>query len=90
MIQPYTANISFAIFFSIDIESLNNPSSPFLYYLQEVSKYNYMNLCRLLGGTSQILNVHVSIYMPGIHCIPFGFSNLSFSNAPHGQDESHS
>ncbi|XP_056896985.1 cytochrome P450 3A27-like [Takifugu flavidus] len=48
MIQPYTANISFAIFFSIDIESLNNPSSPFLHYLQEVSKYNYMNLWRLL------------------------------------------
>lgn len=64
MIQPYTANISFAIFFSIDIESLNNPSSPFLHYLQEVSKYNYMNLWRLLGGTSQILTVHVSIYVP--------------------------
>lgn len=89
MIQPYTANISFAIFFSIEIGSLNNLSSPFLYYLQEVSKYNHMNLWRLLGGTLHILNVHVSIYMPGIHCTPFCFSNLSFSNAPHGQDEYH-
>uniref|UniRef100_A0A674MKG9 unspecific monooxygenase n=1 Tax=Takifugu rubripes TaxID=31033 RepID=A0A674MKG9_TAKRU len=31
-----TLYISFAIFFSIDIESLNNPSSPFLHYLQEM------------------------------------------------------
>lgn len=65
MLQPYTTNISFGIFFSIDTESLNNPSSPFLHYLQEFDKYNYMNLWRLLGGTSQILNAHVSIYMPG-------------------------
>lgn len=87
MIEPYTANISFAMFFSIGIESLNDQSNPFLHYFQEVRKYNYMNLWRLLGGTSQIRNVHVSIYLPGIQCIPFGFSNLSFFNAPYGQDE---
>lgn len=54
-LQPYTLDVSLGIFFSADVDTLNNPSSPFLHYMQEVNKYNYLNLWRILCRTSHIL-----------------------------------
>lgn len=73
---PYSMDVVTSSAFSVDIDSINHPSDPFVANIKKMVKFNFLNPLLVLVGTSNIM-----LYNLKSDLTPLGLNQLYLFNS---------